>query len=85
MIVEKEKEVTLIIKSEKIPVIQCGDGYKINIIDAKLVEEKLGVKLPFSHCASHVAGGKIMKSCTKSKISIIKNYALFSKLGHLNA
>ena len=69
-------------KSENIPVVQCGDGCKVNINGAKLVEENLGVKSPFSRCASHAAHGKIMKSCMKIKISIIKNYTFFSKLGN---
>ena len=48
-------------KSENIPVVQCGDGCKVNINGAKLAEENLGVKSSFSHCASHAAHGKIMK------------------------
>ena len=46
------------------------------------MEEKLGVKPPVSHFSSHAAHGKMMKSYMKSKISIIKNYTFFSKLGN---
>ena len=55
---------------------------EVNIHGAKLVEEKSGVKSLFSRWASHAAHVKIMKSCMKSKISIIKNYTFFSKLGN---
>ena len=74
------KKKQLLIKSENIPVVQCGNGCKVNTNGAKLVEENLGVKSPFSLCASHAAHGKIMKSCMKIQISIIKNYTFFSKL-----
>ena len=49
------------------PVVQCGDGCKVNINGAKLVEENLRVKSPFLRCASNAAHGKIMKSCMKSR------------------
>ena len=62
--------------------VQCGDGCKVNINGAKLVEENLGVKSPFPRCASHAAHGKIMKSCVKSKVSIIKNCTFFSNFGN---
>ena len=46
------------------------------------MEENSGVKSPFSQRASHAEHGKIMKSCMKIKISIIKNYTFFSKVGN---
>lgn len=55
-----QKEIIMVVKAENICTIQCGDGCATNIKAAGEVEKELGIKAPFSRCASHASHGKIM-------------------------
>lgn len=52
---ESKKEITLVVNPENVPVVQAGDGCATNVKAARLVNNDIGIKAPFSICASHAS------------------------------
>ena len=75
-----EKVIYLNVQSECSPTCQCGDGCATNMKAARLVDEIVGVKSPFTRCGSHAASGSLKRLCTSQTMCNDDAKALYENL-----
>ena len=71
------------VEPECFPTSQCGDGCPTNLKAARLGEEQLGLKSPFTKCSSHAASGTIKRLCISETMCNDDAKALYNNLRKL--
>ena len=63
--------------------VQSGDNCSTNVKAAATVESKIGIKAPFSRCASHASHGTIRRLCTSETMCHEEAKLLYNNLRKL--